>query len=143
MQSQRQFANATRQAVRLLRHSLKTYGAMLAASSLLTLASINARAQQGPKCPTCPIQVPGRPMDNKDLNDMRQMNDRKRSFEAANAARKRLIDDEALRLVILARDLKLRTEAEPVSRTMEKEAAIIEFLANDLKQKMKLTVSPE
>ena len=102
--------------------------------------------QQGPRCPTCPIVIPARPMDGKDLNDMRQMNDRKRDFEAANAARKRLIDDEALRLLILARDLKQKTDnlgGQPPSRTMEKEAAMIEFLANDVKEKMKLTVSPD
>ena len=112
----------------------------------MVLLAADGYCQQGPRCPTCPIVIPGRPLDNKDLNDMRRMNERKRDFEAANALRKEAIDDEALKLLILARDLKQKTEnvsPQPLPAVLEKEAAIIEFLANDLKEKMKLTVNPD
>ena len=99
-----------------------------------------------PKCPTCPIVIAARPMSSKDWNDMREKNARKLNFDAANAERKRLLDDEASKLLILAKDLKAKTEklgSEPLPPMMEKEAAMIEFLAKDLKQKMKLTVGAD
>lgn len=99
-----------------------------------------------PKCPTCPIVIPARPMSTKDWNDMREKNARKLNFDAANAERKRLLDDEASKLLILAKDLKAKTDklgTEPLPPMVEKEAAMIEFLAKDLKQKMKLTVGTD
>jgi hypothetical protein len=60
--------------------------------------------------------------------------------------RKRVIDDETNKLLILARDLKMKTDnlgSAPLTRTMVREAEVIELLANDVKKKMKLTVSAD
>lgn len=77
---------------------------------------------------------------------MRERNARKENFEAANAMRKRLLDDEALKLLILAQDLKAKTDklgSGPLPPLVEKEASLIEFLAKDVKEKMKLTVGTD
>jgi hypothetical protein len=115
--------------------------------ALFALSAAAADGQQGAAQVTPhPIVIPNRSLDSHDLNDMAERNARKRNFEAANIARKLLIDDETNRLLILARDMKKRTDQlgeNPLPPVLMKEAAIIEFLANDVKQKMKLTVNVE
>jgi hypothetical protein len=49
-------------------------------------------------------------------------------------------------MLILARDLKAKVDGlgrERPSIMMQREAAVIEFLAKDIKEKMKLTVNPD
>ncbi len=91
-----------------------------------------------------PIVIPNRTLDLHELNDLERRNTKRRNLDAANAARKRVIDDETEKLLILARDLKAKTDSldkGPLTPTMVREAEVIEMLANDVKEKMKLTVS--
>jgi hypothetical protein len=99
-------------------------------------------AQVAPK----PIVIPNRTLDSHELNDLAEKNARKKNYEAANVERKRVIDDETNKLLILARDLKMKTDdlgSAPPTQTMVREAEVIELLANDVKAKMKLTVSSD
>jgi len=81
-----------------------------------------------------------------DVNDqmkLHEQNAKRQNFEAANAERKRELDDASTKLLILARDLKQQTdnmESNPLTRKALKEAEVIEMLAHDVKEKMKLTV---
>ena len=96
--------------------------------------------------PNRPIVIPNRTLSPDEMRNLNDKSLRKRKFDAANTARKKLIDDETVRLVILALDLKARTDSmgpDAPSPLMLREAAMIEFLANDVKEKMKLTVSPD
>jgi hypothetical protein len=91
-----------------------------------------------------PIVIPNRSLDTHELKELAEKNERKRNFDAANAARKLQIDDETNRLLILARDLKEKTDKMGSGRLpaqLVREAEVIELLANDVKQKMKLTVT--
>jgi len=99
-------------------------------------------AQVTPK----PIVIPNRTLDSHELNDLAEKNARKKNYDAANAERKRVIDDETNKLLILARDLKAKTDnlgSAPLTSTMVREAEVIELLANDVKAKMKLTISTD
>ena len=130
---------------------------LIALGILATLAGPQAKAQStgdptpnalelGPRCPTCPIVIPSRPLSAKDKEDREQRRVEKRDFSIANATRKKYIDDETNKVLILARDLKAKIDALGGARptpTMLREAAVIEFLAKDIKQKMNLTVNPE
>jgi hypothetical protein len=100
----------------------------------------------GPRCPTCPIVIPARPLSAKDKQDRAQRSAQKEDYSVANAARRRFIDDETNKMLILVRDLKAKIDglgSEPPSAVMLREAAVIEFLAKDIKEKMKLTVNPD
>jgi hypothetical protein len=102
--------------------------------------------QMGPRCPTCPIVVAARPLSAKDKEDQASRSSEKNNFSAANAQRKLYIDDETNKMLILARDLKAKIDGLGTGRpsaTMLREAAVIEFLAKDIKEKMKLTVNPD
>jgi len=109
------------------------------------LATSACKGQQNaPQVPTKPLVVPNRTMDNQELNELAEKNVRKENFEAANVARKQAIEDETNKLLILARDLKAKTDnlgAGPLPPMLVREAAVIELLANDVKEKMKLTVN--
>lgn len=100
----------------------------------------------GPKCPTCPIVIASRPTSMKDKEDRAERTVQKRNYDVANAARKKFIDDETNKMIILARDLKAKIDglgSDSPSPTMLREAQVIEFLAKDIKEKMKLTVNPD
>ena len=132
-------------------------GLMLICVGLVLFAQGAARAQStgdttpnaldlGPRCPTCPIVIAARPLSQKDKEDRAQHSDQKKDYSVANAKRKLYIDDETNKMLILARDLKAKVDglgsARP-SAVMLREAAVIEFLAKDIKEKMKLTVNPD
>jgi hypothetical protein len=130
---------------------------VIALVAVATVSGLQAKAQStgdptpnalelGPRCPTCPIVIPSRPLSAKDKEDREQRRVEKRDFSIANATRKKYIDDEANKVVILARDLKAKVDALGGAKptpTMLREAAVIEFLAKDIKEKMNLTVNPE
>jgi hypothetical protein len=100
----------------------------------------------GPRCPTCAIVIFSRPMSPKDKEDRDDRKVQKRNYNVANAARKHFIDDETNKMLILARDLKAKIDglgSDRPSSVMLREAAVIEFLAKDIKEKMKLTVNPD
>ena len=55
-------------------------------------------------------------------------------------------DKTRIATLILARDLKAKVDSlgkDRPSPIMQREAAVIEFLAKDIKEKMKLTVNPD
>lgn len=118
---------------------------MLAFAGIVVIPALAAEGQQGAAQVTPkPIVIPDRTLDSHELKDLAEKSERKKNFEAANEARKRAIDDEVNKLVILARDLKARTEnpgGAPLPRMLVREAEVIEILANDVKEKMKLTVN--
>ena len=130
---------------------------VMAIAGVALLCAVEARAQStgdptqsalnmGPRCPTCPIVIPARPLSVKDKEDRANRIVEKKNFSAANAARKLYIDDETNRMLILARDLNAKLEklgGERPSKVMLREAEVIEFLAKDIKEKMKLTVNPD
>jgi hypothetical protein len=119
--------------------------------------AVSARAQStgdptpnalelGPRCPTCAIVIFSRPVSPKDKEDRDDRKVQKRNYNVANAARKHFIDDETNKMLILARDLKAKIDglgSDRPSSVMLREAAVIEFLAKDIKEKMKLTVNPD
>jgi hypothetical protein len=128
---------------------LKSWKSMIAAGAiaLVCLPASSGRGQQGAALsPPKPIVIPNRTLDSHELNDLAERNARKRNYEAANAERKRVIDDETNKLLILARDLKTKTDnlgSAPLTRTMVREAEVIQLLANDVKEKMKLTINAD
>jgi len=119
-------------------------------SVLIALASQSAPGvspqQAPPPLPQHQIVIPNRTLDIHELNELAQKDKRRRNLDAANAERKRIIDDEANRLLILARDLKAKLDRlgnDALTPTMIREAEVIQWLAGDMKEKMKLTVSTE
>jgi hypothetical protein len=119
------------------------------AVSLAALVFLSATAvcgQQGPppRAPH-PILLP-EANHLPDVNDqmvMKEQNAKKKDFSAANAERKRQMDDESAKLLILAKDLKAQTDkldGNPLPPRAVREAEVIELLAHDLKEKMKMTV---
>ena len=81
-----------------------------------------------------------------DVNDQIKMNEarqKKDNFEAANALRQQQIDDETIKLLILAKDLKAQMDLlgdKPPTERLVREAEVIELLAHDVQAKMTLTV---
>jgi hypothetical protein len=129
-----------------LAHGLKGRALILVGTCIFLLAfpALAANGQAGGQVTPRPIVIPNRTLDTHELNALAEKNAKKRNFDAANAERKRVIDDETSKLVILARDLKAKTDYvgnAPLTPVMVREAEVIEFLANDVKEKMKLTVN--
>jgi len=125
---------------------LRTCGfALMAAGTVLLLQPAGAQTSSNP-LPNRPIVIPNRTLSPDEMRNLSDKTSRKHSFDAANAARKKLIDDETGKILILARDLKARTDGmgtDTPSPLMLREAAMIEVLANDVKEKMRLTISPD
>ncbi len=120
--------------------------AVLYISLYAHLASAGNGQQGAAQVPPKPIVIPNRTLDTHELNDLAEKNARKKNFDAANAERKRVLDDETNKLLILARDLKAKTDDmgnAPLTPMMAREAEVIQFLANDVKEKMKLTVNSD
>ncbi len=83
--------------------------------------------------------------DNNQIDEINGQKDKSQSFEAANAERKRQIDDESAKLLKLAKDLKSevdKTGRDTLSLGVIRKADEIEKLARDVKEKMKLTMGP-
>jgi len=133
---------------------------LLAVACFAVLSTSGAKAQStgdttpnaldlGPRCPTCPIVIASGSLsakDKADRADRANQNAQKKNFSVANATRKQYIDDETKKMLILVRDLKAKIDgmgAERPSAIMLREAAVIEFLAKDIKEKMKLTINPD
>jgi hypothetical protein len=82
-----------------------------------------------------------------DANDkmlMNQAHQKKQNFDVANALREKQINDESVKLLILAKDLKAQMDKlgdNPVPNKLLREAEVIELLAHDVQTKMTLTVS--
>jgi len=81
--------------------------------------------------------------DQNQANDINSQQARNKNFEVANAARKKQLNDESLKLLKLAADLKAevdRTDQDTLSIGVIRRADEIEKLAHDIKEKMRLTV---
>lgn len=115
-------------------------------AAVVFLSATAGRGQQDPppRAPH-PILLP-EANHLPDVNDqmvLKEQNKKKKDFSAANAERKRQMDDESAKLLILAKDLKTQTDnldGNPLPPRAVREAEVIEFLAHDLKEKMKMTV---
>lgn len=87
-----------------------------------------------------------RPPDANEQMLMRQRNQRRQNFDAANALRLRQIDDDTRKLLILAADLKRKLDAvgdSPVPPQLAREAEVVELLARDVQTRMKMTIGSE
>jgi hypothetical protein len=76
---------------------------------------------------------------------MREENEKKQDFAAANAERKKQIAEDSAKLLKLATDLKAevdKTNKDTLSLAVIRKADEIERLAHNVKEKMKLTVGP-
>jgi len=91
-----------------------------------------------------PLNSPSnQPPDANRIMLMHQQQTQKQNFEAVNAERKKIIADESALLLKLATDLKTevdKTDKDTLSLTVIRKADVIEKLARDMKEKMKLTV---
>jgi hypothetical protein len=113
--------------------------------SLVLIAEIADGLQQPASPPRQTILLPeaNHLPDVNDQMKLHQQNAKKQNFDIANAERKRELDDESAKLLILARDLKEQTDrmgSAPLTSKALREAEIIEVLARDVKEKMKLTM---
>ncbi len=115
--------------------------ATLGVSSAMLLGAQSISAP--PRPATIILPEANRPPDANDRMIMQENQLRKENFDAVNAERKRQIDAESLKLLILTRDLKARMDKigkSPMPVEMMREAEMIEILAHDVQEKMKLTV---
>lgn len=128
---------------RFVRSSLRI-AVSLAAVMFLSATTGSGQQDPPPRAPH-PILLP-EANHLPDVNDqmvMKEQNAKKKDFSAANAERKRQMDDESAKLLILAKDLKTQTDnldGNPLPSRAVREAEVIELLAHDLKEKMKMTV---
>jgi hypothetical protein len=95
--------------------------------------------------PNKPVLVPAANHlpDANDRMEMDQQQSKKDKFEAANAARRKQISDDAAKLLELATELKSavdKTDKDTLSIDVIRKADTIERLAKGVKEKMKLTV---
>ncbi|HTX76936.1 MAG TPA: hypothetical protein VMD29_12080 [Terracidiphilus sp.] len=118
------------------------------AVALLALAAGAAAAQTNtgiPAHPDKPYLLPeaNRLPDANDRMELDQQQAKKDKFEAANAARRKQISDDAAKLLELATELKSavdKTDKDTLSLDVIRKADTIERLAKGVKEKMKLTV---
>lgn len=83
------------------------------------------------------------PPDANARMQMREKQTKRQNFDAVNAERKRQLDDDTMRLLKLATELKAevaKSGAATLSVEEIQKAELIEKLANGVKEKMKLTV---
>lgn len=94
---------------------------------------------QFPKYPPAIVRAP----DVNKQDDINNQQDKKQSFEAANAERKKQINSETTKLLKLATELKSevdKTDKDTLSVGVIRKADEIEKLAHSVKEKMQLTV---
>jgi len=118
---------------------------VIAAGTTMLVLGGYSQAPQPPDKVTHGIILPeaNRLPDANDQMKLHEQKSKKLNFEAANAERKRELDDASTKLLILARDLKQQTDnmgTSPLTPKAVREAEVIEMLARDVKEKMKLTV---
>jgi hypothetical protein len=94
-----------------------------------------------------PIIIPqaNRVPDANDQMRMSEQHAKQKNFDAANAKRAQDINDDATKLLILARDLNAEIDKlgdKPLPSKLLREAEVIEILAHDVQNKMTLTVGP-
>jgi hypothetical protein len=90
-----------------------------------------------------PNSQPDRLPDANQQMNMRDQQARKQNFDVVNTERKKIIAEESALLLKLATDLKTevdKTDKETLSLNVLRKAEMVEKLAHDVKEKMKLTV---
>lgn len=107
----------------------------------------NPQSPQGPSVVPHPIIIPqaNRIPDANDQMQMSEQRTKQKNFDAANARRAQAINDDATKLLILARDLNAEIDKlgdKPLPNKLLREAEVIELLAHDVQNKMTLTVGP-
>ncbi len=115
--------------------------AILGVSSAMLLGAQSISVPPRPQ--TIILPEANRPPDANDRMIMQENQLRKQNFDAANTERMRQIDVESLKLLVLTKDLKARMDKigkSPLPAEMMREAEMIEILAHDVEEKMKLTV---
>jgi hypothetical protein len=117
--------------------------------AMLAICGQFSRSQnpQGPSVIPHPIIIPqvNRVPDANDQMKMKDQHAKQQNFDAANARRAQEINDDATKLLILARDLNAEIAKlgdKPLPNKLLREAEVIELLAHDVQNKMTLTVGP-
>ena len=98
-----------------------------------------------PKSTRIPDNQPQVLPDRNKQMEMQQQQIKKQNFEVVNAERRKIIADESALLLKLATDLKAevdKTNKDTLSLNVIRRADMVEKLAHDMKEKMKLTVGP-
>lgn len=112
---------------------------------LVPVATSTLNSQQTPNSgKSILLPAVNRPPDANAQMEMREQQNKKQSFEAANLERKKQINDDSARLLKLASDLKAevdKTSKDTLSIGVIRKADEIEKLAHTVKEKMKLTMS--
>ena len=96
-----------------------------------------------PKPQTLVMPEANRPPDVNEQMRMQRDHVNKENFDKANTERMRQIDDESVKLLILTMDLKAKMDRAGKGKLppeLVREAEVIEILARDVQEKMKLTV---
>ncbi|MDR3740737.1 MAG: hypothetical protein P4L40_17115 [Terracidiphilus sp.] len=87
-----------------------------------------------------------RPPDKNDQLLMKQKKQGARNFDVANALRRKQIDADSVKLLILANDLKKKVDAlgdGPIPPQLLREAIVIELLARNVQSRMALAVGSD
>lgn len=138
-----------REGVEAIRPTANRHGRILACIALAAALASAVGPGQQPRSPGMgqgypPLNSPSnQPPDANRIMLMHQQQTQKQNFEAVNAERKKIIADESALLLKLATDLKTevdKTDKDTLSLTVIRKADVIEKLARDMKEKMKLTV---
>ncbi len=122
-----------------------------ALACLLALVALTGVAHSGQQAPSLNPDKPYLLPEANNLPDantqmkMRDQQNKKQNFEAANAERRKQIAEDSAKLLKLASDLKTevdKTTKDTLSLNVIRKADEIERLAHGVKEKMKLTVGP-
>jgi hypothetical protein len=127
-------------------HFGRTIFALFAALAISGQVS-SPQTPQGPSVVPHPIIIPqaNRIPDANDQMQMSEQRTKQKNFDAVNARRAQAINDDATKLLILARDLNAEIDKlgdKPLPNKLLREAEVIELLAHDVQNKMTLTVGP-
>ncbi|HWT65032.1 MAG TPA: hypothetical protein VN151_02875 [Terracidiphilus sp.] len=117
---------------------------------LLLMPAVQERAQNSISAPPprTGLLLPeaNRPPDKNDQMLMKQKGQGARNFDALNTLRRKQINDDSVKLLILANDLKKKVDAlgsQPVPPELLREAAVIELLARDVQTRMTVMVGSD
>jgi len=119
--------------------------ALTAALASVVGPSQNEDSSGMPKSTRIPDNQPQVLPDRNKQMEMQQQQIKKQNFEVVNAVRRKIIADESALLLKLATDLKAevdKTNKDTLSLNVIRRADMVEKLAHDMKEKMKLTVGP-
>ncbi len=131
-------------------HRLRAFAALIGLAALTATLALTQQPQSAPdpgatSQPRPATAIPPDPVRAPDANAQMQQHQpqsKQAKLDAANAARKKQIADEAAKLLQLATELKSevdKTDKDTLSLKVIRKADSIEKLAKSVTQKMKLT----